>query len=101
MCMMRDRNDGRADRVVTATYAAKNFGALVDRVRDEGKTYVVSRGGHPVAQIGPVQAERFTLRDLARLLESAPHPGEDYLKAVEQGIKEMNREEIPENRWES
>lgn len=73
----------------------------MDRVRDEGETYVVARGGHPVAQIGPVENGRFTLRDLVRLLESAPHPGEEYLKAVERGIEEMNREEVPENRWES
>ena len=93
--------DSASDRVVTATYAAKNFGELVDRVRAGGETYVVARGGRPVAQIGPVQNRRFTLRDLLALLDSAPHPGEEYLQAVERGIAEMNREEVPENRWES
>ena len=101
MVKVREKNGGGADRVVTATYAAKNFGALVDRVREEGETYVVERGGRPVAQIGPVTTRRFTVRDFLSLMESAPHPGEEYLEAVERGIAEMNREEVPENRWES
>ena len=88
------------DNVVSATEAAKNFGALVDRVRDERHSYVIERGGIPVAQIGPVSTRRFTVRDFVELLESTPHPGEEYLEAVERGIAEMNREEVPENRWE-
>ena len=47
-------------RVVTATDAAKNFGAIVDRVREDRAVYVVERGGTPVAQIGPVQHRTFT-----------------------------------------
>ena len=101
----RSRVRGRATRgaagnVVSATEAAKNFGALVDRVRDERHSYVIERGGIPVAQIGPVSTRRFTVRDFVELLESTPHPGEEYLEAVERGLAEMNREEVPENQWE-
>ena len=98
---VRRSRQGAADNVVSATAAAKNFGALVDRVRDERHSYVIERGGTPVAQIGPVTTRKFTVRDFVELFESTPHPGAEYLKAVERGIAEMNREEVPENRWES
>ena len=96
---MREKNYGGADRVVTATYAAKNLGALIDRVREEGEAYLIERGGTPVAEIRPT-ARRFTGRDLVALLESRPHADEEYLRAVEEGIALMNREEVPANRWE-
>ena len=89
-------------RVVTATETAKNFGAIIDRVREERAVYVVERGGTPVAEIGPVKAKTVTIRDFAELLRSGsvPSPGEDYLRAVEEGIALYNRPEVPENRWE-
>ena len=97
--MWRSRQ-GAADNVVSATEAAKNFGALVDRVREQRHSYVIERGGTPVAQIGPIASLKFTVRDFVELLELMPHPGEEYLEAVERGVAEMNREEVPENRWE-
>ena len=42
-------------RVVTATEAAKNFGSIIDRVREDRAVYVVERGGTPVAEIGPAK----------------------------------------------
>ncbi len=86
-------------RVVTATYAAKNLGSLIDRVREEGETYVVERGGTPVAEIRPA-ARPFTGKDLLALFESGPRADEEYLRAIEEGIALMNREEVPANRWE-
>ena len=41
-----------AAEVIAATDAAKNFGHLVDRVRETRATYVIERHGRPVAQIG-------------------------------------------------
>ena len=79
-------------RVVTATEAAKNFGTIVDRVREERAVYVVERSGKPVAQIGPVETKVFTLRDLADLLASTP-------KAVEEGIAFFQWAKVPKNRW--
>ena len=89
-------------RVVTATETAKNFGAIIDRVREERAVYVVERGGTPVAEIGPVKAKPVTIRDFVELVRSGsvPSPGEDYLEAVEEGIALYNRPEVPENRWE-
>ena len=105
MATNRDRHVGRSarrahDHPVSATEAAKNFGALVDRVREQRHSYVIERGGVPVAQIGPVSTRRFTGRDFLELLQSTSHPDEDYLRAVEEGIAAMNQEEVPENRWE-
>ena len=90
---------GERGRVVTATYAAKNLGSLIDRVREEGETYVVERGGTPVAEIRPA-ARPFTGRDLLVLFELGPRADEEYLRAIEDGIAVMNREEVPANRWE-
>ena len=89
-------------RVVTATDAAKNFGAIVDRVREDRAVYVVERGGTPVAQIGPVQHRTFTVRDFVELLRSGsmPRASEEYCQAVEEGVAFCNRPEVPENPWE-
>ena len=43
----------RAPVGVSATEAAKNFGRLIDRVRETRATYVVERGGTPVATVSP------------------------------------------------
>jgi prevent-host-death family protein len=86
---------------IAATDAAKNFGELVDRVREEGATYVIERHGRPVAQIGPVQTqERKTLRDLIEALQAAPKLDEEVLRYIEEGIEFFNRPEVPKNRWE-
>ena len=89
-------------RVVTATEAAKNFGSIIDRVREDRAVYVVERGGTPVAEIGPTKARTFTVRDFVEIVRSGsiPSPGEEYLKAVEEGVAFWNRPEIPKNPWE-
>tara|TARA_B100000029_G_C17070548_1_gene776678 strand:+ start:293 stop:595 length:303 start_codon:yes stop_codon:yes gene_type:complete len=96
----RDRGDGDERRRVTATYAAKNFGSLVDRVREEGATYVVERSGTPVAEIRPAERRPFTGRDLVALFGSRPRAPEEYLRAVEEGVAWMNRDQEPVDRWE-
>jgi len=35
----------KTDRTVSASEAAKNFGALVDRVREERAEYIIERAG--------------------------------------------------------
>ncbi len=87
--------------IVSATDAAKTFGRLVDRVREERTTYIVERGGVPVAQIGPVASMRCTLADLAELLRTVGPVGEDYLRAVEAGIRRGNKPAVPRNPWTS
>ncbi|HMB80455.1 MAG TPA: type II toxin-antitoxin system Phd/YefM family antitoxin [Vicinamibacterales bacterium] len=86
---------------IAATDAAKNFGHLVDRVRESGATYVIERHGRPVAQIGPITSEEpKTLRDLVEYLKTAPKLDEEVLRYIEEGRAIFNRPEVPTNRWE-
>jgi prevent-host-death family protein len=90
-----------ASERVAATDAAKNFGRLVDRVREEDVTYVIERHGRPVAQIGPVEtAEPKTLRGLVEFMRTAPKLDEETLRYIEEGIEIYNRPEVPKNPWE-
>ena len=89
-----------ASASVAATDAAKNFGRLVDRVREEGATYVIERHGRPVAQIGPVEMdEPKTLRNLIDAIQAAPTLDEEVLRYIEEGIAIYNKPEVPRNRW--
>jgi len=88
-------------RSISATFAAKTFGRLVDQVRSERAEYIVERGGKPVVKIVAVSASRCTGADLIRLIKALPKADEGYLKAVESGVTAMNKPTVPENRWES
>lgn len=85
-----------AARVVTATEAAKRFGAIIDRVREDRAVYLVERGGTPVAQIGPAPSRTFTVRDFVDLVESTPRASEEYLRAVEEGIAFSQQQQVPD-----
>ena len=39
------------DKRIAATKAAKTFGRLVNRVREERATYIIERGGTPVHRV--------------------------------------------------
>lgn len=97
----RRRRRSAATESVAATEAAKNFGRLVDRVREEGTTYIVERHGRPIAQIGPVARVRTTtLRDLVKAMRTVPKLDEETLRHIEEGVKRLNRPEVPRNPWE-
>jgi antitoxin (DNA-binding transcriptional repressor) of toxin-antitoxin stability system len=91
------RNSGAT---VSATEAAKNFGRLVDRVREERATYVVERGGKAVARITPIDRAPFTVADFKALLAALPHADEAYLKATEDAAATHNRPRVRRNPWE-
>src|SRR5262245_5743386 len=95
------RRQKTADRTgrVTATDAAKNFGRLVDRVRDEHATFIIERSGKPVAQIGPVDRPQSTIADFVALLQSRPPLPEEYRRAVEKAVKRHNRPRVPPDPW--
>ena len=84
---------------IAATEAAKTFGRLVDRVREERATYVIERGGKPVAQIGPVETRGCTLSELAEFLRSQPKMDEAVLRSIENGIARFNRPAVPKDPW--
>ncbi|MDE2654276.1 MAG: type II toxin-antitoxin system Phd/YefM family antitoxin [Gemmatimonadetes bacterium] len=89
-------------RVVSATEAAKNFGEVLARVREERAVYVVERRGKPVAEIRPVEERAFTGADFLELVRatSDPSAGPEYACAVETGIAFLNRAEVPKSPWE-
>lgn len=84
---------------IAATEAAKTFGGLVDRVREERAVYIIERGGTPVAQIGPVATAVFTLGDFKTMLRDLPGPDEEYLRAVESVVKSANKPRVPRDPW--
>ena len=88
----------RAGRV-TATEAAKNFGRLVNRVREERATYVVDRGGVPVAHITPATTRACTLGDFKALVASRRRVGEEYAAAVEAVVDRHNKPRVRRNPW--
>lgn len=88
-------------RVISATNAAKTFGALIEHVRTDRAEYIVERGGAPAVRIVPAAANRCTATDLVHLLKSMARADESFLKAVETGISSANRPRVPDNRWGS
>jgi len=90
-------------RSVSASYAARNFASLVNRVQEERTTCVVERHGKPVAEIHPVEDRVVTVRDFVALFpaEARRPADEEYLRAVEEGIAFHSRSEIPESPWDS
>ncbi len=75
--------------VVTATYAAKNFGALVDRVREEHAVYEIESHGKVVAHVTPAQPKFMTLADLVGYLRSRPPMAPEVLDEIERASLEM------------
>lgn len=100
---MSSSRPAAGSRVITATDAAKNFGALVDRVRQDRAVYVVERGGTPVAEVGPVQRRAFTVRDFVALVRSRPGVplDDEFAQAVAEGVAMLNRPRVPADPWES
>ncbi|WP_419861113.1 type II toxin-antitoxin system Phd/YefM family antitoxin [Candidatus Palauibacter sp.] len=100
--MSDKRNLRQGVRNVSATEAAKNFGSILTEVRERGTEYVVEHRGKPVARISPEENRRLTLREFAEIVRNRtiPSPGEEYLRAVEEGIAYFNRPEVPADPWE-
>ena len=90
---------GRGRRTVSATEAAKNFGRLVDRVREEQASYFVERGGTPVVRISPVDRPAATVGDLKALLRGRGRVGESYLRALEDVVERHNEPRVRRNPW--
>lgn len=100
--MSDKRNLRQGVRNVSATEAAKNFGSILTEVRERGAEYVVEHRGKPVARISPEANRGLTLREFAEIVKNRtiPSPGEEYLRAVEEGIAYFNRPEVPADPWE-
>jgi prevent-host-death family protein len=90
---------GRRASTVSATAAAKNFGELVDRVRETGAAYVVERKGRPIAEISPVAVRRCHLSDLVKWFEERRPLPDGYVAAVTDHLKAVNRPRVPLSTW--
>ena len=78
----------RRVRRLTSTEVQRSFAEVLNRVRYQGETILVERGGEEVYEIiPPAQPRKFTWSDLAALLDAAGSPGEEWANAVEQGIR--------------
>jgi antitoxin (DNA-binding transcriptional repressor) of toxin-antitoxin stability system len=84
---------------VSATEAAKNFGRLVDQVRETRTTYVVERGGTPVARISPVEGRVLTLADFKALVSRLPRADPDYLDGVAGVSAAHSKPRVRRNPW--
>ena len=82
---------------ISATEAARRFSEVVNRVRYRNETFVVKRGGEAVCEIIPVRTKTFTGRELVELLRALPHPGKEYLDAVEKHVRKQPRAE--KSKW--
>ena len=95
----RSRKARERDSRIAATEAAKNFGRLVSRVSEERATYIVERGGQPVAQIGPVGRTPSTLGDFKAWLRDLPRVDDEYLRALEDVVAKHNKPRVRRNPW--
>jgi len=86
---------------VSATEAAKNFGEIVDLVREAGVAYIVERKGKPIAEIAPVASRRCTLADFVAWIELERSVSGEFSVAVKTHVKAANRPAIPRSRWRS
>lgn len=86
---------------IPSTEAAKNFGTLVDRVRERAATYTIVRGGRPVAEISPIRSARHscTIAGLAAFFRREGRADERFLAAVEREVAERNEPRVPDDPW--
>jgi antitoxin (DNA-binding transcriptional repressor) of toxin-antitoxin stability system len=92
---------GAGRRSVSATEAARNFGRLVDHVREARVEYVVERGGVGVARIAPVASQAFLGRDLVTLMHSVAEVDGALAREVDAGRSRTNRPAVPRDPWAS
>ncbi len=77
----------RARRRLSATEASRNFSEILNLVRYRGESFLIERGGEPACEIKPATPPRFTVADLAELLNHLPPIDEDYLHTVEESSR--------------
>ncbi len=81
---------------ISATEASRRFSDILNRVRYRNEEFVVERGGEPVCRIVPAH-RKFTVKDLAELLDRLPKPDPGFWDDVEWAIKHQG--EMPKSPW--
>lgn len=75
---------------MTATEASRNFSDLLDAI-EHGETVMITRGHHPVAEIGP--ARRRTGADLRAALEGIEPPDDRFAEDINNALAMLTTEE--------
>lgn len=85
---------------VSITEFARNLSEYVNRVVYRGERYVLLRGKHPVAEVGPV-AEGQRLGDLVAVIASAPQLTPDEAAAFSADLDAARAEfgALPADQW--
>ncbi|WP_239312162.1 MULTISPECIES: type II toxin-antitoxin system Phd/YefM family antitoxin [unclassified Frankia] len=77
-------------RTMTATEASRRFSDLLDAI-EAGETVTITRGSHPVAEIGP--ARRRTGADLRAALAGTTPPDDAFEKNVAEALGHVTANE--------
>ncbi|HLF86717.1 MAG TPA: type II toxin-antitoxin system Phd/YefM family antitoxin [Nitrospiria bacterium] len=66
-------------KTIRATEAVRQFSDLLNTIRFRGESFTVTRGGKPIAYMGPVEEvqKSLTMGELKRVLQNLPHLGEE------------------------
>jgi antitoxin (DNA-binding transcriptional repressor) of toxin-antitoxin stability system len=65
------------DKIISVTEAARNFAECVNRAHYQKVTFVLLKGGSPVARIVPDEEKVCTGADLSKALENKPLSGQE------------------------
>ena len=85
---------------ITATNLARSLSDILSRVRYRGESFLVERGGEPVATIRPVGPSLgVTGRDLASRLRGISMPGDGFADDLEAVQASQPRVGLPS--WDS
>ena len=75
-------------RTLTSTELQRNFADVLNRVRYQGETVVVERGGEEVCTIMPPgQTRKCTWSEFAALIAASGAAGEEWATAVEESVR--------------
>ena len=88
---------------VTATELSRNLADYLNRVSYRGETFVVHRGGRPIAELQP-HARRVTGREFLASLASEPHLTPEEAASFGEDIDRAREEMGPapdSNPWDS
>ena len=81
---------------VSATWAARNLGDCLARIKHTGDRFVLLENGRPVAELVPVARSRATLREVWDALSSVPVDAD--FAADLQAVNSADR--VLDNLWE-
>jgi len=67
------------EKVLSATEAVRDFSQLLNRIKFKGESFIIRRGGKPVACMGPVGEFTRTrrLKELKQFLKELPRLGDE------------------------